>query len=797
MSHRIDIIHNNDDCKIKKNIFFEKDALSHKNQESESNNPIIHLFNHMRNHEWDKFRVLLHSNDTIDVNTRDLHFNYLLTYAVHFNKFDIVSELLDRGCRYDIVDRYDRSILYDAIEHGFNNIIVKLLKTSEQTIGIMITDIRDLNGNIPLHYAIKIKNIDIVKLLIKYKSNPYTTDIDGYNSLHFATRSGNLDIVQIIAKVMTNIDIKTSKGETPLHIAINYQHNTIVEYLLTNNASPNIVDNENEFSPLHYAVGWNNMHIVKMLLEKGGNPNFQDIYGNTPLMYCVKEKYTECFEYIMAFFRDNNKNNLKLNVSLWNIDGKTVLHEILETYNESQQHNIDQLISNTGLNIQDNQGNTCMHYLVTLNIWEKYIDILKTKKINIFAKNTSGSAVIDIIYPNNLKDKIAHQKYNLLLDVIVDGYINILRKDKNKWSNELDKICSRDLSELNSTEIQIFNDIAKKNIEDINVHNECFILIKNKLIDDIEKYRNGKLEYCQRSYPIVGTKCIDIDEGLMLDVCTFTGSLLDVLLGLMFLIKKHPNACTTLGKNSKYNSDICNFYKSMGLIMNGRCEFINFEIVWINYKLYMLDNFSDLFNECIKSKARFVIIPVGIEMKSSSHANYLIYDKNVKEIERFEPHGGTTPIGFNYNSQHLDNLLIDYFKSIDNEITYLKPQDYIPKIGFQMMDSQEHKQKRIGDPAGFCALWSIWYVDQRLTYHTYHRKELVKILFGNIKSRGISYRNMIRNYSRNIISERDKLLSMINIDINDWMNDNYTYVQLDKFISILTSEINKCCIVKK
>lgn len=767
-------------------------------------NPINRLFEYIRNHDWEKFKNLLESDDTIDVNVRDIYSNHLLTYAVRFNRLDIVTILLEKGARYDIVDRMERSILYDAIELSFNNIIIKLLEASEESIGIMITDIRDLNGSIPLHYAIKFKRPEIVDMLIKYKSNPYTMDTDGYNALHLAVKSGVFEIVKSVVSVMSNLDTKTLHGDTSLHIAINYQYTSIVTFLLTEGASPNIVDSDNEFSPLHYAVGWNNIHIVSMLLEKHADPNVQDIYGNTPLIYCIKEDDVKCFDYIISYFNNVESNKttnfkLKLNLNLWNIEGKTPLHEALDNYSEGKIHYVDKLIENTNLSIQDSNGNTCMHYLVVLDIWEKYTDILKTKKINIFAKNSVGNAVIDLIYTDDTKNTEKMQKYNNLLDIITEGYINTLKKEKKSWATELDKICSRDFSELTDEEKKFISDSAKtnKDIDNDEVVRNCFVLIRNKLKGDIKKYREGKLEYCQRSYPTEHLECIDIKEGLMLDVCTFTGSLLDILIGLMFLLKKHPNACTTIGKNHTPSDDMCDFYRSMGLIMNGRCEFINFEIVWIDYKLYVLDNFSDLFNSCIKSKARFIIIPIGLEMKASpSHSNYLIYDKNIKEVERFEPHGGST-IGINYNTHRLDDILEEYFKSIDKDITYIRPQEYIPKIGFQVMDSQEDKQRRIGDPGGFCALWSIWYVDQRLTYTTYDRQELINVLFENIKSQGISYRNLIRNYSRNIIAERDKYLNMIDIDINDWLNDNYTYTQLDKFISILTSEINSCCSIKK
>ena len=761
------------------------------------NNPIITLFEYIRNHEWVKLRNLLEQHEYIDINLRDSNLNYLLTYAVRFNKPDIVLLLLQKGAKYDIVDKMEKSILYDAIKSNFSEIIQIILDFSEKNIGISVTNIRDLNGNILLHYAIIFQNIFAVKLLIKYKSNPYTTDIKGRNALHLAVINGSLLIVNCIMSIMTNtnINIKTSKGETALHIAINYQYNSIAKAILAEKADPNILDNENEFSYLHYAVGWNNLEIIESLMETGADPNIQDVYGNVPLMYCIKEDHMECFDKIIKFY-SHPTSIYKLNFNLWNISGKNILHEALETYTESKKHYVDVLIETSGLSIQDSDGNTCLHYLVALNLWENYITSIKTKKLNIFAKNSSGKAVIDLIYASDKSDKQKIKSYNKFLDIITTGYIQTLKREKKTWINELDKICSRDFSELTDEEKHYIGNMeSKKNSQAID--DGCFRLIRNKLIGDIKKYRDGLHTYCQRSYPSDKIQCIDVKEGMVLDVCTFTGSLLDVLIGLIFLLKKHANACTTLSNNHIKNDNLCKFYKSVGFVMNGRCDFLDFELVWVNYKLYMIDKFSELFNACIKSNARFIIIPIGIELISGAHANYLIFDKHVKEMERFEPHGGATPNGFNYNSHFLDDILSDYFKSIDKDIQYIRPHEYIPKIGFQVMDTQENSKNRIGDPGGFCALWSIWYVDQRLTYYTYDRTTLVNDLFENIKMQGISYRNMIRNYSRQIIKHRDDLLKKIDIDINDWLNDNYTHTQLDKFIAQLIAEINTCCVVKK
>jgi hypothetical protein len=497
----------------------------------------------------------------------------------------------------------------------------------------------------------------------------------------------------------------------------------------------------------------------------------------------------------------NNSKTLELNN--WNVDGRIILHEVLDEYDDSKKYYVDKLISASNLSMQDSNGNTCLHYLIIHNLWEGYEDILKKKKLNIFARNQHNKAAIDLVWygfndddndDNDQEyDSEKEKKYNKFINIVVESYIHMLKKEKKNWTSELDKICSRELSELSDSEKMYIN--KKIGTED-DFESECKILVHSKLIDEIERYRKGTLSYCHRSYPTIVKQCIDIKEGPLVDVCTFTGSVLDVLIGLIYLIKKHGNACTTLGKNHVPNDDLCKFYKSMGLNANGRCDFLNFEIVWVNYKLYIINNFSTLFNDCIKSNARFIIVPLGIEMVSGSHANYLIYDKITKELERFEPHGGTTPIGFNYNSQYLDEILIDYFTSINQEIIYISPGKYIPKIGFQIMDTQEENRTRIGDPGGFCALWSIWYVDQRLTYFTYDRKKLIKYLFSNIKAHGISYRNLIRNYARTIIKQRDTLLKMVGIDINDWLNDNYTHNQSDALIGHLVAEINTCCIAK-
>ena len=59
-----------------------------------------------------------------------------------------------------------------------------------------------------------------------------------------------------------------------------------------------------------------------------------------------------------------------------------------------------------------------------------------------------------------------------------------------------------------------------------------------------------------------------------------------------------------------------------------------------------------------------------------------------------------------------------------------------------------------------------------------------------IREEGLSFKNLIRNYSSNITILRDKFLKNINIDVNDWYNDKYTDQQAEKLINEIIKKID-------
>jgi hypothetical protein len=211
----------------------------------------------------------------------------------------------------------------------------------------------------------------------------------------------------------------------------------------------------------------------------------------------------------------------------------------------------------------------------------------------------------------------------------------------------------------------------------------------------------------------------------------------------------------------------------------------NFQLIWVNEQLVLSKNFKILLDSCIQNQFRFIIIPIGIQLNIGNHSNYIIYDSKIKEVERFEPYGSDNPFQFNYDSKKLDLEISNIFREIDIQIKYIKPSDYMPKVGLQFIESIE-QTRYIGDPSGFCSLWTTWYADMRLTYIDIDRSKLINKIINQLKKLDKGTKNLIRNYSFEVTSLRDSALTYAGITINDWINDQYQ----EKNTVLLSNKIN-------
>lgn len=727
------------------------------------------LFNLIKIHKWDEFKKIINNAKDFDSNLRDINNNYLIQYSILYNKPDITQLLIDNGAKLDIIDIDGRTLLFIPIKYNYNNILKIILENDKNSIGISLLEYSDNNGLFPIHYAVLFQNIKACNIILDYTNQVNISDNDGNSALHLAIKTKKMKIFNEIMKYKPNVNYQTNEGESPLHIACNFIQIEMVQQLLKYGADVNIQDYDNHITPLIYSVILDNTKLFKLLIKKS-NINIQDIKGNNALHYTIKENNESIINDLVDKYD---------NLYTTNLLGKTPLHLLLENIYSGNidinKFNFTNFINKSNLNIQDYDGNSTFILLIKMNLWKKIIPILKKKKLNAFLKNHDNRSAYDYISDDDKE---------LFYDLLTNSYINILRSSNFIWKRKIDIYCKDKItfrkfqSIKNNIQFDIDENKLKKTSKDI-----CPLIIKQLI------------ESKKISHPIkLKSYCIDLEYNKSIAFVTYTGVTLDIIFGLIYLLKNYNNIISTsLTINFRENQKLKDHYLKVEKRHVSDDELLNFEIIWNNQEIFFplsLDNIIKKFK--ININKRFLIIPVGIELLEDSHANIIIYDKKTNELERFEPNGGTFPYKFNYNPKLLDSLIQDKMSSYFQELKYIKPDNYLPKIGFQLLEAYDHyRTKRIGDPGGFCAAWCTWYAFMRVKYSNINRKKLIHKLMRKIKESNIPFKDLIRNFAHKIIIIRDETLKDVELDINNWINSNYNKEKLDRLIILIQKIIKE------
>lgn len=756
---------------------------------------ILKIFEYIKTQKWDLLEKIIRDNKDLDYNVKDNSNTYILEYVIIFNKVNIIKLLLSyENIRIDIIDDNNRSILYNIIKFGYIDILKLFIEKNKKIIGINIFELKDKLGNIALFYAINFNNIEMIKLIIKEMNTLYIKNNNGENCLHIAIKIQNIDIFKLILKHINNLNYRNDDGENCLHLMIKYKCYDIIKYVFDDvnvnlkDVNINDVDSKYNHSLLHKICLTLDIQLFELIKDKVDilNGYIQDKSGNIFFHYFIYNITNLNTEQNTTIILDiyNILKKIKFDYNMYNIDNETCCHLMfknkkhIETISKNYNIILNDFITNTDINIQNNDGYSCFLLIVKNNYWKDLFNIIINKKLDIFIYTKDKLTCFNFITKDD---------YNYFIEMITKSYINQLRKNPaSVWLDYWDNRCKINvkMKELNDFERNILINI--KNNEDI-----CYELLYKKIYDysslfikDITKYNRFN------SYPLKIPNILLIENYPVVGISTYTGSTLDVLSGLLYINRKYYNICQS-------SLELIDINKSIVDYKNGICNFIGFEIEWIDFQLHIpstknitLQNI--LIKNITNNKYRFFIIPIGIQLYINNqyyaHANYLIFDYKLLTIERFEPYGTDAPNDMNYNPILLDNTLKNIFDSYKLNFNYISPCQYLNKIGFQLKEIYESKNDYIGDPNGFCALWSLWWVEIRIKYPDIPIKKMVKMLNKELINK--SYKEIIRNYSSYITNYRDKLLLKSDISINDLLNEKIKSKQAININNVIISDID-------
>ena len=273
------------------------------------------------------------------------------------------------------------TLLHQAVQDGNVNMVEFLLKID------VFTQSMDENRKTPLHWAILIRNMDMIKMLFAYGAYPYkdwpsywserrwssviiaiqVKDLEilqylldkwnglahrpvanGELPLHVAARVGFLDGVKCLISFKANVNAGDDAKMTPLHVSAFSGEVDVLKFLLENDANINAQDDKC-WTPLHYAVQSGNMEITQELLKNGASIEATDIELKTPLHISVESKKLEIVELLLLN---------KANIFSQDVDGFSVLH-LAAKYGADKigkfliefQPNIVEMTDNDGLNV--------------------------------------------------------------------------------------------------------------------------------------------------------------------------------------------------------------------------------------------------------------------------------------------------------------------------------------------------------------------------------------------------------------------------------------------------------------
>lgn len=576
-----------------------------------------------------------------------------------------------------------------------------------------------------------IDNITLLELLINRMIDANCIDIIDSNNIYniIMEKINHYKICDNIKSdkyllILNNIYQKLHPPDL-VFLAITNNNIDVINMLINNNFNFNVYSHEN-ISTISLCVIMGYVEILIIILEytkhKYGDYEVFRIVNDSDINYDMRPIFLSInniqilqilINYISPYLEHYNlTNNTQYMFDSIDSEQNTYLHYILLKYHKrTPPHIISFFIKHTNLNKENYAGNTPAHLLFSKNIWEEYIHDLY-------------DAEIDLLKPDSMG-------YNCYY----------YGKNNNVFTDFIKKI-----KIVDTKEHTIFNVLnIKQFLKTSHSKNTQFIFHSTL------PYNMLYLKYIENKHPMlyVPTQCYN-KINVKNDIFMFNNT--------SYIISKKN---TVMIKN--LNQYLTTFY-----------SYMPYQIYWIdddNYYIHPnLINILKHHDYNIKiTKQRYVILKITIIINVNiSHANMLIYDRLTKEAWHFEPYG----ISKITNIISLGDFLKKLIQQIYGSVIYYSPTDFLHGLNFQMVGGEDYYiNKNISDPGGFCAAWSIWFVDIVLTYQHINIKTIMKQFFNResiniilsdeegeqIKSKNY-YLDFIRKYAHKLNNEKNIIL---------------------------------------
>lgn len=188
-------------------------------------------------------------------------------WAIHYQRTDIVNDLLSHGGRCEMAQLQDCTSLFDAAANGYEAILTFMLDhqaavddedaEGRTALGVaaqagqlgvaksLLSHGADIDGGRlrPLQCAAMAGNAVMTRYLLDAGADIHATDAYGLSAIHFAAAGENIDVIKLLIDKGAQVNARTANGVTPLWIASERKRANIVKLLEASGAAmPDHVD---------------------------------------------------------------------------------------------------------------------------------------------------------------------------------------------------------------------------------------------------------------------------------------------------------------------------------------------------------------------------------------------------------------------------------------------------------------------------------------------------------------------------------------------------------------------------
>ncbi|UTJ06928.1 ankyrin repeat domain-containing protein [Arcobacter roscoffensis] len=127
-----------------------------------------------------------------------------------------------------------------------------------------VDELQDFIGETPLHDAVRAKDINQVRKLLKSNIEVNLKDKYGYTALHLSARLDELEIAKFLVKNGATVNSIDIFKDTPLLDSTRNSTNTMSKFLICNGAKKSVKD-RHSMTPLHNTSKNSDIFIMKMI----------------------------------------------------------------------------------------------------------------------------------------------------------------------------------------------------------------------------------------------------------------------------------------------------------------------------------------------------------------------------------------------------------------------------------------------------------------------------------------------------------------------------------------------------